>query len=186
MSGRTAGQQDTAGEARAARLAEVDGAVGRTAQQLTRQRPETAGHIERAFDGLRTRLRYAHDSCHEVDADSWTSYVSRLDRGLGELQVEVSRAGEGSAATLPMDDVLFTRGTRLELDGWRLQFDILRSRSEADRGRARAELDELTAAADRALTEYERGRPAADVVSRSAVELAMDEVRNAARAVPPG
>ena len=56
MGERTAGQHDSAGQMRTERLAEVDGAVGWIAEQLDGERPETAGHVRLAFDGLRTGL----------------------------------------------------------------------------------------------------------------------------------
>ena len=174
-----AGRHEPAADLRSARLAEVDRAVDRVADQVAGQQPQTAGRLRAALDDLRTRLRHAHGACHEVDADSWASYVSGLDRGLDELQIELSRTADGTDAARPMEEALFTRVTRLELDGWRLRFDIQRSRSAADRDRARAELHELSAAAGREILEYERAGGASGVRSRASVEVAMERVRNA-------
>lgn len=152
---------------RASRLAHVD-ELFRTA------RAKAAGHPRHRdlFDGLLHRLRRVHDTCEQVDDEAWGAYVTRLDRGLDELAVELGRAGEPPSAGPEPGDMPYVHATRLEIDGWVLRLDHARDESQAGRGAAR----EVAARAARNLDEYRRGEATQGDLDRS-----MEEIREIAR-----
>ena len=127
------------------------------------------------LEELGARLAEVHDRCHEVDDAAWAAYTARLDRGLDELQAELSRAAEAPDAGTPAADVLFARTTRLEIDGWLVRLDV--PRAAADHARAL----ELAAAASRELADYRVAAGSGDGASRAGVERAMADLRDTAR-----
>ncbi len=145
---------------RASRLAQLDGIV--------RAAGDRAGRSSRrdVFEELHGRLRRAHDTCEQVEERAWADYVTRLDRGLDELAVELGRAGEPSAAGPAVDGMPYVHATRLEIDGWVLRLDHARD------GRSSATARELAARADRSLDEYRRG-----AATRADVDRTLDDVR---------
>ena len=151
---------------RAARLEQVDGVVRGAGEAVAPDHP-FRDPLRRALDGLRHRLREVHSSCERSDDDTWADYVDRLDRGLDEMAIELSRVGEVADTTGP-ERVLFVHTTRLEIDGWVLRLDHAREGSQVA---AR----ELTSRARQDLVGYERGE-----TGRADVERIMAEVRGAA------
>ncbi len=89
--------------------------------------PEVRG----ALLDLRGRLERAHADVESVREARWADYAAALDRGLAELDVEVRRAADGPVAEASLDDVLFGRIARFELDGWALRLAALQDRGEA-------------------------------------------------------
>jgi hypothetical protein len=149
---------------RASRLARVDDAVCAAGDGVA-----SGGSPRHAvFDELRGRLRRVHDACEQVDDRAWADYVTRLDRGLDELAVEVGRAGEPSAAGSAADAALYVHATRLEVDGWVLRLDHARDGWSTGRDGVR----ELAARAGRYLDEYRRG-----AATRADVDRTLDDIR---------
>jgi hypothetical protein len=158
-----------------ARLAHVQTAVATAAADVGEEHRHRGGALRAVLDELGARLAQVHDRCHEVDDDAWAAYAARLDRGLDELQVELTRATEHGDSSPSVDDVLFARTTRLELDGWLLRLDV--PGAAADHARAR----ELASSASRELAEYRAVSSTGSEASRTGVEQAMGELRRTAR-----
>jgi hypothetical protein len=155
-----------------ARLAHVENAVASAGAEVGAEHPH---HGFRAvLDELGARLAQVHDRCHEVDDGAWAAYSARLDRGLDELQVELTRAAEHPDSGPSGDDVLFARTTRLELDGWLVRLDVPGAASDHPRAR------ELASAASRELADYRASSSTAAGASRAGVEHAMAALRHAA------
>ncbi|MBL7259898.1 hypothetical protein [Paractinoplanes lichenicola] len=76
--------------------------------------------IHQSFDQLRVGLERAHATCGRVDETDWASYVTGLDRGLDELQLELTHAADVPTA----EGRLLVKASKLELAGWRLRFSL--------------------------------------------------------------
>lgn len=116
-----------------------------------------------------------------MDDRRWADYASVLDRGLDELDLEVSRAqaeladpGQGVA------EVLAIHTSALELAGWRMQFS-LHDQTEADMTEVRTSIG----LAESELERYRAARGAGAPIPADALERSMEEVRQAARQVRP-
>jgi hypothetical protein len=118
------------------------------------------------FDELRERLRRAHGTCEQVDEEAWADYVTRLDRGLDELTVEVARSGE-LPARVPGRCSTCTR------PAWRSTAGCSGSTTPAGTTRPRRrKARELADRAARHLDAYGRGEAA-----RADVDRVMEDVR---------
>jgi hypothetical protein len=148
---------------RASRLAQLDAVVRAAGERAA------AGHPPRlrVFDELRGRLRQAHDTCDQVGDRVWADYVTRLDRGLDELAVEVGRTAEPPAAGSPVEGMPYVHATRLEIDGWVLRLDQARAGTSSGEGVAR----DLAARTTVRLAEYRRGEATRDEVDRSVQDV---------------
>ncbi|OLT15101.1 hypothetical protein BJF78_16790 [Pseudonocardia sp. CNS-139] len=153
-------------------MARVQQSVATAAAELGAEHPHHG--FRAALDDLGARLAHVHDRCSEVSDDAWAAYAARLDRGLDELQVELGRAAEHADSAPSADDVLFSRTTRLELDGWLVRLDV--PGAAPDHGRA----TELASAASRELADYRAACSTGAGASRAAVEQAMADLRRAA------
>ncbi|WP_425570869.1 hypothetical protein [Pseudonocardia adelaidensis] len=101
------------------------------------------------------------DRCHQIDDEVWAAYSARLDRGLDELQVEMARAADHPDSGPSVDDVVFVRTARLQLDGVLVRLDVPGAAPDQARVRKLAARNQRT-----------RG---------SGLEQAMAELRRAAR-----
>ncbi len=156
---------EQAARVRAARLTRVVDVVRAAGRGAAAGRPSWHD----LFEELRGRLRRAHDTCEQVDDRAWADYVTRLDRGLDELALELRRAGEPSGPGPAVDGLPYVHATRLEVDGRVLRLDHARD------GRSSATARELAARADRHLDEYRRG-----AATRADVDRTLDDVRTVA------
>ena len=147
--------------------------MSNTAAELSARHPHHGLHA--ALDELRTRLAEVHDRCHQVDDEAWAAYSTELDRGLDELQLEVARTAEHPDSGPSVDDVLFARTTRLELDGWLLRLEV--PGAAPDHARAR----ELASVASRELADYSPKTSTGSGATRAGLGQVMEELRRAAR-----
>ncbi|GIF47126.1 hypothetical protein Afe04nite_16650 [Asanoa ferruginea] len=151
--------------AQEARAAEVDRRLSAAEHAAAERHAGLSETVRHSFARLRGGLERAHTRSDTVDEREWADYVTQLDRGLDEMHIELGRAAEHPDAGPEAAKVLTTHASKLELDGWRLQFTVL----DAD---ARARL----AASEAELASYRAGdRPAADDLERS-----LDQLRAAA------
>ncbi len=97
--------------------------------------------------------------------------MTRLDRGLDELAVELGRTSEPPSAGPGPEGMPYVHATRLEIDGWVLRLDHARDGSRAGQGAVR----EVAARAARNLDEYRRGE-----ATRSDLDRTMEDVREIA------
>lgn len=170
---------------RAERLADVDRAVNQVAETVVGGHPYAADQIRAALAALRSRLVHVHGACQEVAADTWSTYVAELDSGLDQLHIELARTADRPDSTATVEELLFTRCTQLELDGWRLRFDVQRLQTTIGPAAAQAELADLTTEAAQALAQYEQTADGgAGGATRSEVEKAMDRIRGAVPSAP--
>lgn len=154
------------------RLAHVAASVAAAAAELGADHPHRG--FGAALGAFGARLARVHDRCHEVADQAWVAYTARLDRGLDELQVELSRAAEDVDSAPSADDLLFARVTRLELDGWLLRLDV--PGASADRDKALA----MASVVSRELAEFRTACSTGPGASRAAVAQAMADLRRAA------
>jgi hypothetical protein len=148
-------------------LAHVDELVRTARDKVAPGRPRGRD----LFDELLRRLRRVHDTCEQVDDEAWADYVTRLDRGLDELAVELDRTSEPPSAGPGLESMPYVHATRLEIDGWVLRLDHARDGSGAAHGAVR----ELVARAVRNLDEYRRGE-----ATRGDLDRAMEDIRDTA------
>ncbi|WP_214405654.1 hypothetical protein [Pseudonocardia lacus] len=148
------------------RLEELRQRLDGAAEQIAVARPDAAEDIRAGFGELRHRLERVHEFCDEVDEHTWAAYTTGLDRSLAELATAVA---DGPA----VDDVVYARTGRLEVDGWVLRLDLA-GRDAPVEGR------ELVAGAARELDDYQAAVGAGEAPSRAGVERALNELRGAA------
>jgi hypothetical protein len=156
-----------------ARLAQVETSVSRAAAEIGAEHPHHGFRAVR--DDLAARLALVHDRCQHVEDAVWAAYTTQLDRGLDELQIELTRAVEHPDSGASAADVLFARTTRLELDGWLVRLDV--PGAAADHSRAR----EVASAVSHELADYRATASTGTGASRAGVEQALEELRRAAR-----
>lgn len=136
------------------RLADVSRRVTAAEDSAAQRHAAHAGAIRRAMTSLRGGLHQAHAQCASVNNQAWSAYVSDLDSGLAELDIELARAAAGQSDNDPeIEDVLVVHATALELAGWRLRVSLLGD-SEADASGVRQRL----AAAEQELQSYRSDR----------------------------
>ena len=138
----------------------------------------TADAIQRALNRLQTRLEHLHERSGSIDERGWAQYVSDLDHGLDELDVEIGRAAQRQGPGPTVEEVLLTHSTALELQGWRLRFDVPGlSTGEVATGRS------LAATAGAELDRYRTACENGATVSPDALNRSMDDLRSS---VPQG
>lgn len=86
--------------------------------------------VREALLDLRGRLERAHADVESVSEARWADYAAGLDRGLAELDVEVRRTTDDPVSEASLDDILFGRVARFELEGWKLRLAALHDRGE--------------------------------------------------------
>jgi len=143
--------QEEVPRSRASRLNEVDDLVRSAREAVAPDHPYRSA-LHDALDGLRGRLRLAHAGCERVDDDAWADHVTRLDRGLDELAIEMRRVAEPSPVGQAVDEAIYIRATHLEIDSWMLRLDHARGESDAHAAR------ELAAEANRNLAGLGRAK----------------------------
>jgi hypothetical protein len=152
---------------RASRLAHIDELVRTARDKVAPDHPRRRD----LFDELLHRLRRAHDTCEQVDDEAWADYVTRLDRALDELAVELGRTSEPPSAGPGLEGMPYVHATRLEIDGWMLRLDHTRDGSRPGQGAVR----ELAARAVRNLDDYRRGE-----ATQGDLDRTMEEIRDIA------
>ncbi|KGH48165.1 MULTISPECIES: hypothetical protein [Modestobacter] len=141
--------------------ATLDQRLARTTAGLCAAHPALAPVVRGVLAPLRDRLHRLHVRCQEADTAAWAAYTADLDRGLGELAVEMDRATQQAGSGPVVDDVLATAAARLELRAWQLRLSASGA-DDPDAERARA----LTVAAAGHLAELDAapGRETAAVL----------------------
>jgi hypothetical protein len=122
-----------------------------------------------------------HERAEAVDERRWADYVELLDRGLDELDIEVSRAAESADPGPGVAEVLAIHSSALELAGWRMRFSL--------HDDAAPEVTAVRASVAVAESELARRRTARGTDARipgEALERSMEQVRQAARQVGSG
>lgn len=151
------------------RLGQVRGAIDRLSTALDDAAPPAhGGDLHALVNHLHEALGHAHRHSDEVDDRAWADYMDRLDRGVDELHVELARVAEHPAEPPTVPDIAFARASRLELDGWRMRFDVHGRRPDLLH---RSE-QEISSFAERAKVSAEP--------PREAVRQALDAVRDEA------
>ena len=107
----------------ATRPALLDQRLARATAGMCRDHPALAHTVRGVLAPLRDRLRRVHLDCLQAEAAAWAGYTADLDRGLGELSVEVARAAQRPGSTRDVEDVLSMAAARLELQAWQLRLD---------------------------------------------------------------
>lgn len=148
------------------RLGQVHGAVDRLSTALDDAAPPHRSSLHALVNHLHDALGHAHRHSDEVDGGAWADYVDRLDRGVDEMHLELARAAERPAEAPTVSEVAFARVSRLELDGWRLRFDVHGSRSD------------LLHRAEQEISSFEQGAEASADPAREPVRQALDAVRD--------
>ena len=156
------------------RIADVSRRVSAAEDSAVHRHAVHADAIRRTLTTLRGGLHQAHAQCASVQDQDWAAYVSDLDRGLAELDVELARAADRPNGDRDVDDVLVVHSTALELAGWRLRVSLLGD-SAADPSGVRQRL----AAAEQELQSYRSGGGAP--APADALEKSVQQVRDAAR-----
>lgn len=152
-----------------ARLDDVRHRVAETERAVGNRHADLAGTVRHSFERLRHGLDLAHARCAAVEESHWAQYVSELDRGLAELDVEMRRAAEdGPGPDAPQ--VLVIHATALELAGWRLRT------SATDAASADSPADRL-AAAEAELERYRAACTGGGSVSVAALERRVEQLR---------
>ena len=163
----------------------VEQAVTATAQQVAHRYPAFSSVVHVELNGLVHHLRRAVTGTSALDAAAWSAYTTELDRGLGELQVEIGRAAEQPSTAEeqgpdPIDEVrasLRLRSRSLELLAWR--FSLL-ARGDQQVRREPEGLEALLHAERELRRCEETGQPRnelEDAVHRVRSQLAGDEAR---------
>jgi DNA repair exonuclease SbcCD ATPase subunit len=172
-------EQQAASRSSTDRLAQVESALDRLVTSVEREHPQRAEPVRAALDRLRERLRHLHQHPGEVNESAWAQYITELERGLDELQIEIARAAEPADSGPTLEDLLNKRTTALELSGWRLRVDAARARPESLEPDASMPAAEHVEAASRALGDYERLPYPVASVARANLERAMAALRGA-------
>ncbi len=149
------------------RIADVSRRVFAAEESAARRHSDHAGAIRQVLTTLRGGLHQAHAQCGSVDSQAWSAYVSGLDSGLAELDIELARAAEQpSSDDRDVEDVLVVHSTALELAGWRLRVSLMGD-SAADPAGVRQRL----AAAEQELQTYRSQGKNSDSLQTSVQEV---------------
>jgi hypothetical protein len=132
--------------------------------------PEAAVAVRDGLGVLYRRLCGVHEFCAEIDDQTWTGYLTGLDRSLAELATDIASAPADTAACAA--DLVYARSGRMEVDGWALRLDLA-GREAPTEGR------ELVAGAVAELDTYRIAVTKGDAPSRADVERALNELRGA-------
>jgi hypothetical protein len=154
------------------RMADVSSRLADAERDAGERHVGFAAVIGHSLQRLRSRLEHVHERCDSVDDRDWAGYVSDLDRGLDELDLEIARAVERQGPGPTVEDVLTARTSALEIRAWRVRMAALRF-SPVELARARV----LVATGDTELGRYQATRSTGGEMSPDALEQSMEDLR---------
>jgi hypothetical protein len=106
------------------RIDKVVRRVGGAERTFVARHPAHAGPVRATLGKLRDELERAHEHSDRASEREWSAYMTSLDEGLAELDVEIGRAADARLGSRTVEDVLTQHATALQEAGWRLQFTL--------------------------------------------------------------